>query len=1347
MKRGLSLLAATLVLVQMLVFLNIISVFSAPFDDGSYTAVDEKSGFDTTNLRVYNLETPAAAVSHEECWEEGLSGDSFRLAEGLHIRMGSNVSNPVKTGTSVTFNTFVFLDEVKPEHRLFSFYNNSSRNYISVSLAGANGLSLDISSGGTLTSVFAAGKTAMPIRIWSMVTVTLDGTSAKLYLDGQLYASLPCTVKNSDINYNNMWIGAADLFTGSNAANKTTGIKGLLDNTCLYNTALSAQEIAALYSAVSIPGEFDENGRYRLVDEQENFTSDFYTDLRDEKLTDTSAKWVEGINGKGLSLNGDEEHIRFDSDLFRGLDAMTLDIWVNWQGDATPQTSEKNTGYYWQSLFGISGPNGNLFKLMPAHNSGSDYDTDTETMEGMALEIVRNNDASNKTVLFKPVIKGQRGNELAVGKWEYVTVTMDGTNVKLYKNGELFVTAPCTYKPKDFGFDLARIGAYYTSDQFNFQLNGIVDEANVYNYALNASQIAAKYEELKPEDNGGPTVTTLFDRNGKYLVIDEPNTFKDEFYQDVQNYISTKKIDNPSSKWVNGVFGKGLRLNGEGDHVLVNSELRYEITDKLSFETWISFEGDATPESRESDSGFWWQTMFSFTGAGGNWIKGMPSHFNNDTYKSGNMILDGTAVEVQKNWHENESQSGPKYTAYKPVPEGQTNHLPTHEFSHFVFTMDGNMLKIYVNGELFATQSCSVKPFELGIDTFRIGSYFVNDNFNLPLNAILDNTALYNRILSAEEVRNAYRKPTDEGITLPERPKSFDKNGAYKIIDEPGNFKDAFFSRVVDFKGINRVNNLSSKWTAGVKGKGLKFNGKGEHVEVFADVKGEIENELSFETWICFEGDATPESSAPDTGFWWQSLAAFSGSGGNWIKAMPAHYNNDTYRSGDTILDGASVEVQKNWDSQGPKTTVFKPVKEDSGTSTALPVHKWSHYAFTLNSKTLSLYIDGQLLAQTPCSVSPKELGLDTFRVGNYFNEDKFNVPLNAILDETVLYNRTLQASEILNHYNAGLKENPTAPSLNLFDSEGRYSIIDEPENFKESIYSDGDDASKVTDHSSMWEEGINGKGLRLNGLGEHVRFNPKIFADTEEMTMSLCVKWEGDATPESEGPDTGFWWQTLVGLSGPNGNLFRIVPADFNNTDFNNPKDHTILDGASLFILRDDSDKVTVFKPTPEGNTTNALSLHGWNHVVVTMDGQTAKLYINGKLFAEADYPHKPNEFGFDLARIGLFYVTDKFTVPLNAVVDEAFILNRALDENGVAALALKYEGRLEFRAELVNDTPDDFITQFLDALDLSTYKPNIFTNRFAWWWIAGIAVLAAAALTAGFIFIVMPRIHRVKA
>ena len=91
--------------------------------------------------------------------------------------------------------------------------------------------------------------------------------------------------------------------------------------------------------------------------------------------------------------------------------------------------------------------------------------------------------------------------EEVIGKWKHITISFDGTTLKVYVNGKLetYLTSPNTSSISSYNTDvfigkhgnLSRPGIDYTP--------GIIDDIRVYNRALTEVEVKQLYNEANPE--------------------------------------------------------------------------------------------------------------------------------------------------------------------------------------------------------------------------------------------------------------------------------------------------------------------------------------------------------------------------------------------------------------------------------------------------------------------------------------------------------------------------------------------------------------------------------------------------------------------------------------------------------------------------------------------------------------------------------------------------------------------------------------------------------------------------------------------------------------------------------
>ncbi len=92
--------------------------------------------------------------------------------------------------------------------------------------------------GGQLRSVTSAA--FLPLRAWRFIVMTADGDHLRIYVDGQLVASVPCAMMAASAS-ETVWFGTDAEGTGL--------WDGRIDELAMFDKALGDNEIAGLHQA------------------------------------------------------------------------------------------------------------------------------------------------------------------------------------------------------------------------------------------------------------------------------------------------------------------------------------------------------------------------------------------------------------------------------------------------------------------------------------------------------------------------------------------------------------------------------------------------------------------------------------------------------------------------------------------------------------------------------------------------------------------------------------------------------------------------------------------------------------------------------------------------------------------------------------------------------------------------------------------------------------------------------------------------------------------------------------------------------------------------------------------
>jgi chitodextrinase len=304
-------------------------------------------------------------------------------------------------------------------------------------------------SGGACCSDLDSG-TPLVVGTWTHVVMTHDGAKDIIYFNG-----VKVNEKNAtgtlDKTKHPLGIGYDPIDNGSH-------FDGSLDDILIYNRALSAAEIAALFASQSAAPVVAGNlvADYKMSGNAADATA-YNNHATTQNAQLTSDRF--GKANKAYAFNGVNQSLVAANSPQLGSAFTTLSFWV--KVNAFPASGEvfilSNGG--WQERWKVSMPNHGK-PVFTTHSGGaccSDLDS---------------------------------GTPLVVGTWTHVAMTHDGAKDVIYFNGvkvnEKNSTGALdpTTKPLGIGFDPI---------DNNYFFDGSMDEVQVYNVALSAAEIAALY--------------------------------------------------------------------------------------------------------------------------------------------------------------------------------------------------------------------------------------------------------------------------------------------------------------------------------------------------------------------------------------------------------------------------------------------------------------------------------------------------------------------------------------------------------------------------------------------------------------------------------------------------------------------------------------------------------------------------------------------------------------------------------------------------------------------------------------------------------------------------------------
>lgn len=311
---------------------------------------------------------------------------------------------------------------------------------------------------------------------------------------------------------------------------------------------------------------------------------------------------------------------------------------------------------------------------------------------------------------------------------------------------------------------------------------------------------------------------------------------------------------------------------------------------------------------------------------------------------------------------------------------GVASTLNDGKWHEGVSTYDGTTFKLYVDG-VFNTAAASAAPTSNTSATLQLGARAAG----LLFGGTLDDARIYNRALSAQEVKQLYGLGAANTAHSNTTTLGTGLTGYWPFDGSVSNWATGKTNDISGSSNTGSLINMSTTTspTAGKIGQAFKFNGVNQNVNVGGN------------TTLDFSGTASFTAVA------WVNTTQISGT-----YALVAKYSAGTAWG---MFLGQST---------GLKLQCLKQVSPFSAFSaTTIASNKWYLVACIYNGTTMQPYINGiadgsavALGSTAAATTIPVQIGEDP---GNQF-------PFAGTIDDVRIYNRALSASEMQQLYAAG---------------------------------------------------------------------------------------------------------------------------------------------------------------------------------------------------------------------------------------------------------------------------------------------------------------------------------------
>jgi len=625
---------------------------------------------------------------------------------------------------------------------------------------------------------------------------------------------------------------------------------------------------------------------------------------------------ADGVLKQAFEFNGTSNYVSGNNLI--SLDSGTLCAWVKDNSGYSGDTPHvASTHHKYGWVFG-----------MRYGNVWSSYDDDDSTERSLYGDTVINND-----------------------KWNFICATIDDNLgiFSIYANGVFDTSTSTTVGKgiKEISTDRWTIGCY-DGDTYHNCWEGFIDEVRIYNRALSAEEVKNLYDSSKREyvtavnGTGLGGYWKMNDNANNSIVADSSGNNNTGTFYDSNGDPDTNTHD------ITGKVGGALSFDGVDDYIEIPHDPSIDGgSGSFTFGLWLYasssvgtydmpiWKGGSSPDTAGYDMEL---------GTGG-WCSYMADGVN---YKQ-------------------------SYFSYSPL-NNQWVHLVA------VLDRDNEYIYTYTNGELF-------DYVELGIlgsinnnaDNLFLGS-LAKYGPNYQFNGYIDEVFIYNRALSANEVKNLYDSSKRKYITAVSEEGlvgywNFDDNdlNGNTLYDKSGNSN-------------NGTNNGATTGATGILKQAFEFNGTSDYVEVNHNSSIDI------------------SSGSFTYGLWIYALSSIGG------------YDMPIFKGGSHASNpGYDMELGLEW--WGANISDGSVSKAVDISDTPLN-NQWVNIVVVIDrtAQKLYSYVNGVGVSS---GTDISTVGSIDSSVYNLYFGKYSSSPFNGKIDEVRIYNRALSADEIFNNYQA----------------------------------------------------------------------------------------------------------------------------------------------------------------------------------------------------------------------------------------------------------------------------------------------------------------------------------------
>ena len=598
---------------------------------------------------------------------------------------------------------------------------------------------------------------------WHHIVGVRSGTTLSIYIDGKLDNSTTATVVDLGSSSIAPRIGAMRINPPSDTQHP---FKGFVDDVKIYPYARTAAQVktdfakassvkgtaASLGSSSKNSDAFSNGlvGYWKMDEAAANSCTGGVNDSCDSSGNGNDGAWngdatsTAGKFGNGVTFDGTGDYINAgNSSTLTSNTTWTASVWVN-------PTSV--SGYHAVIGGGYTATNATVYirdGKVGVFTNGDYLTTDT----------------------------------ISTSTWSHITVTEDGTSLRIYINDALSRTFTNTFS---FGPGTVNMTIGINPHTLNTEgFVGKIDDVRIYNRALSGKEVRDLYAFAPGPvgywnmDEGAGT--NLNDRSGNGL---------------------TSSSFGGSPTWSNGKFGKALSFDGVDDRVLIPDNALLDMGYKdFSISAWAKISTDTNNYGDIAGKGS--------SGWNGAYTYGL---VNNNTCVYGYMTRNGTGDRILT-------------SCYTYVPD-------TWYHYSVVFDRDGNMT-LYVNGN--ASSSVSINSY-VSENFDNSGSVQIGEYGGWYMKGAVDDVRIYNYARTSKQIV----EDMNAGHPAPGSPVG-SQVGYWKMDEGYGTTNAVHDSSIQNNNGTWEGTGTSHWSNAGKFGKAGSFNGSDDDINFGDPTNGSLD--------------------------------------------------------------------------------------------------------------------------------------------------------------------------------------------------------------------------------------------------------------------------------------------------------------------------------------------------------------------------------------------------------------------------------------------------------------------------------------------------------------------------